>query len=99
MSKLVRDNIPNFVPTGKFKQLSGKEIKIAIKVKLAEEVREIQEASTKEHLIEELADLYELLKTYVNQQDVTWDEFEESVKKKKKERGGFSKSLYMVTDE
>lgn len=31
MSKLVRDNIPNFVPTGKFKQLSGKEIEIAIK--------------------------------------------------------------------
>lgn len=99
MSKLVRDNIPNFVPMGKFKQLSVKEIEMAIKVKLAEEVREIQEANTKEHLIEELADLYELLKTYVNQQDVTWDEFEESVKKKKKERGGFSKSLYMVTDE
>ena len=37
--------------------------------------------------------------TYVAQQDVTWDEFEESVEKKKIERGGFSKSLYMVTDE
>jgi predicted house-cleaning noncanonical NTP pyrophosphatase (MazG superfamily) len=64
-NKLVRDKIPEIIAKqGKrvsFRALQGDELKAALKDKLIEETYELVNAETEEQIIEEIADVLEVL--------------------------------------
>ena len=63
--KLVRDKIPEIIAEqGKkvnFRTLEGDELKKALKAKVVEEANELAKAETKEQLLDEIADLQEVI--------------------------------------
>lgn len=98
-NKLVRDNIPKIIEddgkTCKVSVLEYDDYIQEIRRKIVEEARELNEASTKVEMIEELADLYELL-------DYLLIEYKIDILKVKKRRiqknmknGGFDKRLFL----
>lgn len=95
MKKLVRDRIPNFATTAKFRKLSTPEIEPALKKKLIEETNEVINAETEDNLIEELGDVYEVILAYLKFKGVDHDSFLKQVNKKRSVKGGFSKFLLM----
>jgi predicted house-cleaning noncanonical NTP pyrophosphatase (MazG superfamily) len=59
--KLVRDKIPGLYPQHTYRQATSAEGRLLLRLKLAEEVGELLSAATDEALLEELADVYEVL--------------------------------------
>jgi len=68
----------------------------ALKTKLLEEMDEVQAAKTDEELIEELADLYEVLSSLVLAKGVSEERFLEIVKAKNEKRGSFKEKFYLI---
>lgn len=103
-NKLVRDKIPEIInASGKkanIKYLKGKKYKEALKNKLVEEVNEFLKAKTKEELLEEFADILEVLYAI---DDVIWGDCinttTEKCCEKHKEKGGFYSGCYLVSVE
>jgi len=97
--KLIRDRIPeiikkdNAVP--KISLLDDKRYRIALKEKLMEEVKELLETKTDEEMLNELSDVLELIGCIASQHNITMKEVEKQRKKKKKERGGFEKKVFL----
>lgn len=96
--KLVRDNIPEIMAKqGKsvsFCALQGDKLKQALKDKLVEEVNELINAETREDIIEEMADVIDVLcaiKAFHNIEDEEGYKREE----KNKEKGGFAKGYFL----
>jgi len=99
-NKLVRDKIPQII------EASGKtcEVKIleeiayeqALKDKLVEEMNEVIGAESDDELIEELADLYEVLSSLVKAKGVSEEQFLQIVKAKNEKRGGFRDKVFLV---
>lgn len=102
-NKLVRDKIPEIIskngsnPT--IKVLNGEEYKIAIFEKLKEECAEVISAENKEHLTEELADLFEVIHSIIKNQDITFEEIEKVRLSKKEKRGGFDEKIFLISSE
>ena len=71
-NKLVRDKIPHIIKKDhrecETEILSDTEFKKALKDKLIEEATELREADSKDEIIEELADIYEVLETILMQE-------------------------------
>lgn len=98
-NKLVRDKIPQII------EASGKtcEVRIlddvayeqALKDKLVEELNEVHGAKSDDELIEELADLYEVLSSLVSVKGVSEEKFLEIVKAKNEKRGGFREKVFL----
>lgn len=99
-SKLIRDKIPEFLPKNNTKyqvvQLGDEEYKKALKAKLLEEGREVLSADTPEDLIEEIADVYEVIDAIINAYNIDRKELEIVRNKKAEERGRFEKK-YQLT--
>ena len=91
--KLVRDKIPLFAPKGKFRVLKGAEFRRELAKKLVEEAREF----CAEPSLEELADVIEVVKAILKERGETMQELETVRKKKKSERGGFQKKLFLTS--
>lgn len=100
--KLVRDDIPEIV--GK---MTGKEVKIRIleddreyakflSKKIEEEANELANAKDKEHIIEETADIMELLDAILEFNNLDWEIVRQIQKEKAGERGGFKKRILML---
>lgn len=99
-NKLVRDKIPQII------EASGKtcEVKIldelayeqALKDKLIEEMNEVHGAKNEDELIEELADLYEVLSSLVAAKGVSEEQFLKIAKAKNEKRGGFRDKVFLV---
>jgi predicted house-cleaning noncanonical NTP pyrophosphatase (MazG superfamily) len=89
--KLVRDRIPVLYPQHTYHLAGPAERSVMLRLKLAEEVGEVLSAPTDEALLEELADVYEVLETLAA--DRGWS-LEGSVRAardaKRAERGGFA---------
>ena len=102
-NKLVRDKIPEIIskngsnPT--IKVLNGEEYKIALFEKLTEECAEVISAENKEHLTEELADLFEVIHSIIKNQDITFEEIEKVRLSKKEKRGGFDEKIFLISSE
>lgn len=101
--KLIRDKIPQFFakPDKVFntKTLSDPEFKIALKQKLVEEAQELSQTSLKEDLIDEIADVTEVLNYIKSSENISDDEIEKSRLAKKEERGGFDQKLFLESVE
>lgn len=97
--KLVRDKIPQVIESnggkGSFKILPEKRYEEELKKKLLEESKELVKAP-KEEILNELADVLEIIKSIADQQKIKFSKVEEFQKEKRKKRGGFKKKLFLV---
>lgn len=97
--KLVRDNIPDLIRAKGEKpiirKLGIREYKLELRKKLKEEAFECAEAKGKEALIEELADIEEVLLALYDAEKIDRSLVIKSSSKKRKIRGGFKKRIFL----
>ncbi len=94
-NKLVRDNIPKIIiangSTPKTRSLDDKEYLTALCNKLVEEAMEARDNP----VIEELADLLEVIMAIAKNIGYSFQQIEKVREKKKKLRGGFDKRIFL----
>ncbi|EJR02846.1 MULTISPECIES: nucleoside triphosphate pyrophosphohydrolase [Bacillus] len=99
-NKLVRDRIPEIIEnngkTFTTRILDEKEYIEEVSKKTQEELTEYLEAESKEHKVEELADLLELVNTLAQYEGVTLEDVEKVRKQKAEKRGGFQERIFLV---
>ena len=97
--KLVRDLIPAIIQnSGKVPitmELATTDLCAALKRKAIEEVGELCEAEH-EDLLEEIADVYEVLLSIAQTQGVDWSSIEKIAEAKRFERGGFMNAIWLL---
>lgn len=97
-NKLVRDGIPEIIKSNGGQpfchELSDREFEEALNNKLFEELKEVCEATGRDRL-EELADIYELIRTIAELHDSSMENIARLANKKKKERGAFEKKIFL----
>ncbi|MBO1581595.1 nucleoside triphosphate pyrophosphohydrolase [Bacillus sp. XF8] len=64
--------------------------------KIEEELTKYLEAGKKEHKVEELADLLELINALAQHEGVTLEDVEKVRKQKEKKCGGFQERIFLV---
>lgn len=99
-NKLVRDRIPAII------QQAGKLPKTTVldqdryveelKVKLLEEANEISKAEEHNEVVEEAADLLEVLHAFLDAKDISLEDIERARREKKEERGGFKERYFLI---
>ena len=98
-NKLVRDNIPDKIKSNGeeavIRVLDLDEYKVELYKKLDEEKNEIINSKNKEELIEELADLSEVLDAIMSVNDISSEQVNDVKKEKRLKRGGFDKRIYL----
>jgi predicted house-cleaning noncanonical NTP pyrophosphatase (MazG superfamily) len=100
MKKLIRDKIPDIAK----EQGRTLEIEIADKYsvpmyaieKVQEELNEVINSKTREELLEELADLYEILDKYIEVMDFTKKDIQKARKDKNEKAGAFHNNLILI---
>lgn len=98
-NKLVRDNIPtiieqdNEVPFTRI--LNDNDYKKELYKKLKEECDEVIDSKNTFELLEELADLLEVIKSIAQLEDKTIDDIIEIANQKRLKRGGFEKRIFL----
>lgn len=103
LNKLVRDKIPvhhdKNGSTTHLKPLDDQEFDKVLRLKLKEEIEEVCASKTKAELIEELADLFEVVDTLTTLHAITREEINLAQEKKRNERGGFhGRSFVTITE-
>lgn len=102
-NKLVRDLVPQYIEKKGQKPLlavlDDKKFSDELLKKLTEETKEVIEASEegKSRLIEEIADMYEVVDALAKLNNITRDEILEVQKQKVVSNGGFNKRLYLIS--
>lgn len=95
-NKLVRDYIPEIIEkngqTACVTVLGDEEYKKALEEKLKEEVNEY----ISDNSVEELADILEVLDAILQFRNISWEDVMDTKKKKKEQRGGFDKRLFLI---
>jgi len=98
-NKLIRDRIPEIIEAkgGKYeiRVMEKEKFEQELKKKLAEEASELLTTS-REDLLNEMADVLELLKSIAEHYKINFKLIEEKQVRKRKERGGFKKRLFLV---
>lgn len=98
-NKLVRDNIINIIEsrkeTVKYHILDDENFKKELLKKLKEECDEVIRAKNKEELLEELADVLEVIKSIGNLENYNLNDIINEAEKKKINKGGFDKKIYL----
>ena len=98
-NKLVRDNIPtiieqdNEVPFTRI--LNDNDYKKELYKKLKEECDEVIDSKNTFELLEELADVLEVIKSIAQLEDKTIDDIIEIANQKRLKRGGFEKRIFL----
>jgi predicted house-cleaning noncanonical NTP pyrophosphatase (MazG superfamily) len=102
-NKLVRDKIPDIILSSEnqceIAILSNSEYIQALKEKLLEEVREVYESNSREEFLLEIADLYEVIDTFLVAQNIEREEVLKKQKQRREERGGFQKRICLLWTE
>lgn len=98
-NKLVRDNIPDIIKNDNevpyTRILSKSEYKEELNKKLLEECHELIMAKTKEEVIEEAADVFEVLKTLAETENHSIDDVIRTANKKREKKGGFVEKIFL----
>ena len=98
-NKLVRDNIPNIIKQNGEKPiieiLSDNDYELELLKKLQEECNEVISAENQEELLNELADVYEVLNALAYIQNKSMDDVVKIAEQKKLKRGGFEKRIFL----
>ncbi|BBY07109.1 nucleoside triphosphate pyrophosphohydrolase [Mycobacterium noviomagense] len=99
MGKLVRDKVPDLIRasgrTPHVKTLRPGQYREALHDKLREEVDELFAASTPEAVIDEAADIVEVLTAIAGDQGASFGSILDAAQRKRSERGGFGKRLWL----
>jgi len=99
-NKLVRDEIPNLISTRgesvNVLALKGEALIESLKRKLVEESLEVLDAKTNDQLVEELADLREVILNLMERLNIQDASVESSRRAKAKKRGTFSNGLMLT---
>ncbi len=99
-NKLVRDNIPAIIKNNngnpKIRILDDSQYKKELKTKLSEEVNEVLSASEDGKLLEELADVLEVIKSMAELENKTLEDIIDLANKKREKRGGFMQKIYLI---
>jgi predicted house-cleaning noncanonical NTP pyrophosphatase (MazG superfamily) len=98
-NKLVRDNIPEIIIQNNGKPfvriLDDIEYKNELEKKLLEEYNEVLLTKTSEERIEELADMFEIIKALAILENSSIDDVIEVAKSKSIKRGSFENKIYL----
>ena len=98
VEKLIRDQLPQIMRdqglTVFDRRMEVSEFVIRLKEKLVEEAREAAASGTREDLIEELADLAEVIAALTTAAGISVDEIEDKRLTKRAERGGFDERVF-----
>lgn len=98
-NKLVRDRIPKIIRENGERPvictLRAGEFKKALKEKLLKEVREIESARSKELLVEELADVQEVLIALYDAYGIACQDVTKAARAKRKTRGAFTRRIFL----
>ena len=98
-NKLVRDNIPDIIEQNGEKPviefLNNNDYKKELLNKLKEECNEVISAENQEELLNELADVYEVLNALAHIQNKSMGDVVKIAEQKKLKRGGFEKKIYL----
>ena len=101
--KLIRDKIPAILKKKKIKFITKKinknKINYYLKLKLKEEVYEILEANQEQDIINEIADIYEIIEAILKQYKISNKKVINYKKQKKKLKGGFDKKILLISTE
>lgn len=94
MAKLIRDKIPEQIKeSGRLPithLAAGQEYRQALLQKLNEEAQEVGQAQGKEAIIEEIADVLEVLGTIMGLEKINPADVNAKQKQKREEKGGFT---------
>ncbi len=100
-NKLVRDKIPEVLNKKwidfEIRILSEKEKIKFLKEKLKEEVQELLDTEIREDKIWEFADIFEVLYSLAEENNISLEEIEKIRVNKKIERGGFEKWVFLIS--
>ena len=98
-NKLVRDNIPQIIVKSgksfKIKILDQKNYQIELKKKLIEESSELLKTTSKSEMINELADIYEVLDYILIENKIDLLEVKKRRVQKNMTNGGFDEKIYL----
>lgn len=98
MGKLVRDRIPELIRadgrTPSIRTLDVDEYLAALLDKVVEEANELREAEP-DNRVEELADVYEIVRAIANRLDLDMSEVIVVADDKRTERGGFDRRIWL----
>lgn len=98
-NKLVRDKIPEIIKNNGeqsvVRELSDDEYKEELYTKLLEESHEVIESENTESIIEELADVLEILKSIAELNNKELSDVIAMADQKRLKRGGFEKRLFL----
>lgn len=98
-NKLIRDKIPQFIEANnepyEVRVMQEEEFEKELKKKLVEETTELLKTG-KDDLVNEMADVLELLKAIADFYKIDFKLIEGKQVKKREERGGFEKRLFLV---
>ena len=97
--KLVRDLIPEIIESrgevAVTRVLNDQEYQRELYKKLREECEEVISSTTTDEVVEELADVYEVMQAILTLEGKSISDVEEVAYQKKKKRGGFQKKIYL----
>lgn len=98
-NKLVRDNIPQvIIKSGKqfkIKLLNDIEYKNELKNKLIEEANELNQTRSRETIIDELADIYEVLDYILRTEKIDLFDVQKRRVQKNMSHGAFDEKIYL----
>lgn len=98
-NKLVRDNIPTKIENnGEIaitRILNDEEYRVELYKKLKEECTEVVESKTSMDTLEELADVFEVIKSIAEFENKSIDDIIEIANQKRLKRGGFEKRIFL----
>lgn len=99
MKKLVRDLIPKIIEdegkTAIYEVVEGAKLESYIKRKILEEAQEVIDAKTQKDIIEEIADLTEVLDKYMKAMGIAHSQVAEIRIRKRMDKGGFNKGFVL----
>lgn len=100
-SKLVRDKIPPQIEAGGeeavTRQVSSQDIEYMLKAKAVEEALEFSYAKNSDAEMEELADLFEIIRSYAEAQDISLSDIQNIAEEKRKSKGGFEEGMVLLS--
>ena len=98
-NKLVRDNIPEIIKKDGnvpiIRYLDDNDFLLELKNKLSEEYQEVLNANNSNELLEELADMLEVITYIAKVHNKTLDDIINIAKIKKDKKGGFDKKIFL----
>jgi len=99
-NKLIRDKIPEVIEDSgksyKIRKLDDREYLEKVKEKIIEETNELVESKSRVDIINEIADVYEIIEALMDIKKITPSEVSKVKENKKVSRGAFDKKLLLI---